>query len=376
MDTADQFPLSLSYDDVLLVPQYSEVLPSQVKVCGQVSKNISLRIPIASSAMDTVTEAEMAIAMAQIGGIGIVHKNLSIQDQAAQIEQVKKAEPSDQAATDGSHRLITGAAVGVGSDTPERAKALLQAGVNVIVVDTAHGHSKGVLETVRHLKSTYSRSYKFDIVAGNIATSLAAFALIEAGVDGIKVGIGPGSICTTRIVTGVGVPQLSAILDCAKPAKEYGIPLIADGGIKYSGDCAKALAAGASCIMIGSLLAGTEESPGELIMYQGQSYKIYRGMGSLGAMKRGSKDRYFQGQIEDHNKLVPEGIEGRVVYKGPVANVIYQLIGGVRSSMGYVGAKDLKDFQERAVFTRMTAAGLKESHVHNVFMVQEAPNYA
>ncbi|MBE0492413.1 MAG: IMP dehydrogenase [Sulfurospirillum sp.] len=473
---------ALTFEDILLVPKYSEILPREVNITSKFSKNIFLNTPLVSAAMDTVTEYRAAIMMARLGGLGIVHKNMDIQAQAREIQRVKKSESgiiidpisihadatiaqalaimseyhisgvpvvdehnkligiltnrdlrfedgferkvvevmtkmplitvkkgttldeaeqifrtnkveklpvvSDdgkleglitikdlkkrveypQANKDEFGRLRVGAAIGVGQI--DRVEALVKAGVDVIVLDSAHGHSKGIIDTVKKIKQLFD----VDVVAGNIATKEAALALIEAGADGVKVGIGPGSICTTRIVAGVGVPQISAIEECASVGKKYGVPIIADGGIRYSGDLAKALAVGASCIMVGSLLAGCDESPGELITYQGRQYKTYRGMGSLGAMSKGSTDRYFQeGTAAD--KLVPEGIEGRVPYVGSVKSVVHQLIGGLRSSMGYVGAKDIEDFQERAEFVEITSAGLKESHVHDVFVTHEAPNY-
>jgi IMP dehydrogenase len=474
---------ALTFDDVLLVPQYSEVLPKEVNLRTRFTRNVELNIPIVSAAMDTVTESRTAIALARLGGIGVIHKNMDIETQAREVERVKKSEsgiiidpvkvyPEDSIAKaleimatfkisgvpvvdhtgklvgiltnrdlrferdfskpvksamtpaplvtapegitleeaeqilhkhkieklplvdeqghlkglitikdiqkkkeypnankDKFGRLRVAAAIGVG-DGLRRAAALVGAGVDVIVVDSAHGHSRGILKLVEELK----KRFEVDVVAGNVATAEGTRALIEAGADGVKVGIGPGSICTTRIVAGVGVPQISAIDECAKEASKYKVPIIADGGIKYSGDIAKALAAGASSVMIGSLLAGTDESPGETIMYQGRQYKSYRGMGSIGAMQRGSNDRYFQeGTAAD--KLVPEGIEGMVPYRGKVADVVHQLIGGLRASMGYVGAKDIPDFWDRAEFVEITSAGLKESHVHDVTITKEAPNY-
>ena len=468
---------ALTFEDVLLVPQYSEVLPKEVNLETKLTKNITLNIPMVSAAMDTVTEYRAAIAMARLGGIGIIHKNMDIDTQCKQIRKVKKSESGiiidpiyvypdatlgeadalmneykisgvpvvdhhnkllgiltnrdmrfekdmsklakevmtkmplisakkgislDEAADimhknkieklpiidddgylkglvtikdikkrieypnankDDFGRLRVGGAIGVGQY--DRAKALVDAGCDVLVLDSAHGHSKGIIDTVKKIKETML----VDIIAGNVATGEATKALIEAGVDGVKVGIGPGSICTTRIVAGVGVPQISAI-----DGREYGVPIIADGGIKYSGDIAKALAVGASCIMAGSLLAGTEESPGETIMFQGRQYKSYRGMGSIGAMQKGSNDRYFQeGTAAD--KLVPEGIEGRVPFRGSIAGIIHQMMGGLRSSMGYCGSKDIPTFWEQAEFVEITAAGLKESHVHDVIITQEAPNY-
>ncbi len=473
---------ALTFEDVLLVPQYSEILPKQVDVKTRISKNVTLNIPIVSAAMDTVTEHRTAIMMARLGGIGVIHKNMDIESQAKEVKRVKKSESgviidpifinpeatvaealslmSDlhisgvpvidkdrkligiltnrdlrfetnmstlvkdrmtkaplitapkgctlddaekifsqnrveklpivdkdgkldglitikdlkkrkeypNANKDSYGRLRVAAAIGVGQ--LDRAKALVDAGVDVIVIDSAHGHSKGIIDTLKEVKA----NFKVDVVAGNIANPAAVKDLAEAGADGIKVGIGPGSICTTRIVAGVGVPQISAIDDCACAAAKYGIPVIADGGLKYSGDVAKALAAGAACVMAGSLLAGCEESPGELITFQGRQYKVYRGMGSIGAMTKGSSDRYFQeGTAQD--KLVPEGIEGRVPFAGSIKDVIHQLIGGLRSAMGYVGAKDISTLQERAEFVEITSAGLKESHVHDVVITHEAPNY-
>ncbi len=477
--------MGLTFDDVLLVPSKSEVLPHQVSVSAWVSRRIQLGIPLLSSAMDTVTEARMAIAMAQEGGLGVIHKNFSPQEQAREVLRVKRHESgmvtdpltiepdaplskaldlmrdhgvsgipvvsgkklvgivtardvrfergSDKkieavmtkklvtaeegvslqqavellhqhrlekllivnsafelkglmtlrdiqkqkvhpnAAIDSKQRLLIAAAVGVGDDREARISALAAAGVDVIVIDTAHGHSAGVLEAVRDVKKNWKET--FDVVAGNVATAEATRALIDCGVDGVKVGIGPGSICTTRVVAGVGVPQMTAIDDCARAAQGSGVPIIADGGVKYSGDVVKALAAGASTVMIGSILAGSEEAPGDTILYQGRSYKAYRGMGSLGAMKQGSKDRYFQASVKDPGKLVPEGIEGRVPYKGSVASTLFQLVGGLRSGMGYCGAKDLASLQRDAQFVQITSAGLRESHVHDVIITEEAPNY-
>jgi IMP dehydrogenase len=481
---ADDIAFALTFDDVLLIPQHSEVLPKDVSTQTELAPSVRLNLPIISAAMDTVTESRTAIAIAQEGGLGVIHKNLSPEDQASEVARVKKFETgiifdpvtvsSDRklgealqlmqkhnisgipvvdgeklvgiltnrdvrfeknlsqpvaqvmtknlitakegvsldeskhllhknriekllivddafhlrglltikdiekahrapnAVKDAQGRLLCAAAIGVGSDGEARAKALHAAGVDVLVVDTAHGHSKGVLDMVRSLRSQYP---KLVIVAGNVATGDATNALIDAGADVIKVGIGPGSICTTRVVAGVGVPQLTAVLECSKAARERGKTIIADGGIKFSGDLVKALAAGAHAVMIGSLFAGTEESPGDVILYQGRSYKSYRGMGSLGAMKRGSKDRYSQGDVHDAEKLVPEGIEGRVPYKGPLSTMLHQLQGGIRAGMGYTGATTLTQLRERAKFVRITQAGLKESHVHDVIITQEAPNY-
>ena len=473
---------ALTFEDVLLVPQYSEVLPKEVLINSKLTKNLDLNIPFISAAMDTVTEYRTAIKMARLGGIGIIHKNMDIKSQAKQIKQVKKSESGviidpiyvypdatlgeakeimddikisgvpvidrsnkligiltnrdmrfeidltklvkdtmtpmplktakegtslkeaedimhknrieklpivdDQnclkglitvkdiskkkeypnANKDNFGRLVVGGAIGVGQI--DRARALVEAGADVIVLDSAHGHSKGVLDTVKAIKKELS----VEIIAGNVATKEGAEALITAGADAVKVGIGPGSICTTRIVAGVGVPQISAIDECAEIGKKYGVPIIADGGIKYSGDVAKALAVGASAVMVGSVLAGTTESPGDVIMYQGRQYKSYRGMGSIGAMKKGSNDRYFQeGTASD--KLVPEGIEGRVPYRGSITGIIHQLVGGLRASMGYCGSKDMKTFWEKSEFVEITSAGLKESHVHDVIITEEAPNY-
>jgi IMP dehydrogenase len=477
--------LGLTFDDVLLLPADSEVLPHQVDLSTRVTRNLRLPIPLLSSAMDTVTEARMAIAMAQEGGMGVIHKNFTPEQQAAEVLKVKKHESGivldpitigpdaplskvielmdargihgipvvegkklvgiitsrdvrfeknltqqvhqvmtkklvtaregvtqeqaiellhknriekllvvneagelrglmtvkdvemrrvyPNAAKDSKQRLLVAAAVGVGADRDARVEALIKAGVDVIVVDTAHGHSRGVIDSVKDLRKNFKGSY--EIVAGNVATAEATRALIEAGVDAVKVGIGPGSICTTRVVAGVGVPQVTAIDDCARAAQGSGVPIIADGGIKYSGDIVKAIAAGASTVMVGSLFAGTEESPGETILYQGRSYKAYRGMGSLGAMRQGSKDRYFQGGVQDEKKLVPEGIEGRVPYKGTVGMNIFQLMGGLRAGMGYCGTKDIEALQTKATFVQITSAGLKESHVHDVIITEEAPNY-
>lgn len=476
----------LTFDDVLLIPAKSEVLPRDVDLTVELSKTLKLNIPIISAGMDTVTEAEMAIAMARQGGLGIIHKNMSIEQQAEQVDKVKRSEsgvitdpffltPEHQvydaehlmskyrisgvpivnnaeeqklvgiitnrdlrfiqdysikisdvmtkenlitapvgttleeaekilqkykieklplvddqgvlkglitikdiekviefpnASKDSKGRLLVGAAVGVTTDTMLRVKKLVEANVDVIVVDTAHGHSKGVLETVRKIRDTYPT---LNIIAGNVATAEATRDLIEAGANIIKVGIGPGSICTTRVVAGVGVPQITAIYDCATEARKYGVPIIADGGIKYSGDIVKALAAGGHAVMLGSLLAGVSESPGETEIYQGRRFKVYRGMGSVGAMEKGSKDRYFQ---EDNKKFVPEGIEGRVPYKGPLADTIYQLVGGLRAGMGYCGTKNLEELREKTQFVRMTGAGLRESHPHDVQITKEAPNYS
>ena len=477
----------LTFDDVLLVPAKSEVLPRNARVSTILTKKIRLNIPIVSAAMDTVTEARLAIALAREGGIGIIHKNLSVVEQAEQVDRVKRSESgmitnpitltpeqlvkeaqemmrefgisglpvvrsdgtlvgiltnrdlrfieagerkvSDvmtredlitasegitlekatkilhenrieklpvvdrknrlkglitvkdiqkrldfpNACKDENGRLRVGAAVGVGRGTMERVAALIDAKVDVIVVDTAHGHSKGVLDTVAKIRKKYRRSVQ--LIAGNIATASATRDLIKLGVDAVKIGIGPSAICTTRVIAGIGVPQITAIMDCAEVCGKAGIPLIADGGIKYSGDITKAIAAGADAVMIGSLFAGTEESPGEIIYYEGKSYKIYRGMGSIGAMKRGSSDRYFQEGVEQEHKFVAEGIEGRVSYKGSLSSNIYQLIGGLRAGMGYCGVKSIAALKEKGRFIKITAAGLRESHPHDIIITKEAPNY-
>ncbi len=477
---------ALTFDDVLLVPAYSDILPKDTSLATRLTRNITLNIPLLSAAMDTVTEARLAIAMAQEGGIGIIHKNLTAREQAREVAKVKRFEsgvvrdpitippntkirdvialsqqhgisgfpvvegkkvvgiitnrdlrfegeldapvsakmtPREKlvyvldgadlseakrlmnkhrlervlvvddafelrglitvkdiqkstehpmASKDGLGKLRVGAAVGVGADNDERIDLLVKAGVDVIVVDTAHGHSKGVLDRVRWVKDNYKG---VDVIGGNIATAAAAKALADHGADGVKVGIGPGSICTTRIVAGVGVPQITAISNVAQALKGTGIPCIADGGIRFSGDISKALAAGASSVMMGSMFAGTEEAPGEVILFQGRSYKSYRGMGSLGAMADGSADRYFQDAANNVDKFVPEGIEGRVPYKGSVIAILYQLVGGVRSSMGYCGCATIDEFRDKAEFVEITSAGMRESHVHDVQITKEAPNY-
>lgn len=476
----------LTFDDVLLIPAHSAVLPRDVNLATKLSRNIHLNIPLVSAAMDTVTESRTAICMAREGGLGIIHKNMSIADQAHEVDKVKKSEsgmivdpitmrPNQKirealeimskyrisgvpviskngklvgiltnrdlrfetdfdlpisarmtkrklvtvpvgttleqarehlkhtrvekllvvdderylkglitikdiekvkkyphACKDSFGRLRVGAAVGPTAEMEARMEALLKAGVDVIVIDTAHGHSQGVIDAVKRAKSTFPNS---EVIAGNIATAEAAEALIKAGADGIKVGIGPGSICTTRVVAGVGVPQITAIYECAKIARKYDVPLIADGGVKYSGDLPKAIVAGADVIMIGSLFAGTEESPGDTVLYQGRTYKTYRGMGSIGAMKEGSKDRYFQSDVENDIKLVPEGIEGMVPFRGALSSTIHQLMGGLRSGMGYTGNATITELQQKGRFVKITGAGLKESHVHDVTITKEAPNY-
>ncbi len=479
-------PVALTFDDVLLLPAASKVLPNEVDVGTQLTRSISMNIPLMSAAMDTVTEANTAISMAREGGIGIIHKNMSIERQAREVDKVKKSESGmivdpvtmhpeqkisevlevmeqyrisgvpivkdgrrlvgiitnrdlrfetnlDQkvaevmtkenlvtasegitleeskillhknriekllvvndkgdllglitikdimkikqypsACKDSLGRLRVGAAVGVGPDRDARVEALVNAGVDVIAVDSAHGHAQAVVDSVPAIKRQFP---EIELIAGNVATAEGAKTLAEAGADAIKVGVGPGSICTTRVVAGVGVPQITAVTECARVAKDYQVPIIADGGVKYSGDVVKALAAGAHSVMIGSIFAGTDESPGEMILYQGRSYKVYRGMGSLGAMKEGARDRYFQEDIEEDAKLVPEGIEGRVPYKGPLSSSVFQLIGGLRAGMGYVGCGTLDELQQKAKFIRITSAGLKESHVHDVIITKEAPNY-
>src|SRR5437667_148025 len=426
-------PVGLTFDDVLLIPTESSVLPKEIDVSTRLTERIALNIPLVSAAMDTVTESRTAIAMAQEGGIGIVHRNMSVWAQAGEVEKVKKFESGmisdpitvapDQKISDAhaimqkygisglpvtkngkllgiltnrdlrfeknfdrpvsqvmtKDKLITvkpgvgvGAAVGVGADWEERVEALTRAGADLIAVDTAHGHSKNVVDVVSQIRRRYP---DLDLAAGNVATTEGTSALIQAGANVVKVGVGPGSICTTRVVSGVGIPQITAIGSCAKAAARYSVPIIADGGIKYSGDITKALAAGAHSVMIGSLFAGTEESPGDTILYQGRTYKVYRGMGSLGAMKQGSKDRYSQAHVYDSMKLVPEGIEGQVPYKGSLSFNIHQLVRGLRVGMGYVGCRDVATLRAKARFMQVTAAGLREGHVHDVFITNEAPNY-
>lgn len=367
----------LTFDDVLLIPAESHVLPNEVDLSTQLADNIKLNIPLISAGMDTVTEGAMAIAMALQGGLGVVHKNMSIQAQASEVANVKSVVvPSNatKAAVDDQNRLLCAAAVGVTSDTFERAEALLEAGADAIVIDTAHGHSAGVLRKIKEFREHFPKQ---TLIAGNVATGDATRALFDAGVDVVKVGIGPGSICTTRIVAGVGVPQITAIYDAASAAREYHKPIIADGGIKYSGDVVKALAAGGNAVMLGSILSGTTEAPGDIFEDNGKKYKRYRGMGSVGAMAQahGSSDRYFQGGVNEANKLVPEGIEARVEYKGDVSDVVFQINGGLRSGMGYCGAANISELIEKAQFVQITNAGLRESHPHDVQMTKEAPNY-
>lgn len=362
-----------TFDDLLLVPAYSTVVPADVNLKTRLCDGIELSIPVCSAAMDTVTESAMAIALAQSGGIGFIHKNLSVEAQADMVRAVKQAVVSSKdAAVDSNGKLLAGAAVGVSETTMVRVKELVDAGVDILTVDSAHGHSKGVIDTVAKIHKAYP---KLPLVGGNIVTSDAAQALIQAGASVLKVGVGPGSICTTRIVSGVGVPQLSAISDVVQVAKRYNVGVIADGGIKFSGDIVKALAAGADAVMLGGLLAGCEETPGDIIEVYGKRVKTYVGMGSLSAMQRGSSDRYFQGGQKELKKLVPEGIEATVPYKGPMSDVIYQMMGGLRSGMGYCGCETISELKDKAKFVKISNAGLKESHPHTVENVKEAPNY-
>jgi len=376
---------ALTFDDVLLVPGYSQVLPAQVDLRTRLIDGIHLNVPVISAAMDTVTEAQMAIGLARLGGIGVIHRNLTAEEQAEEVNKVKRSESGiidyPAGVTDEHGRLICAAAIGVGEKALSRLDLLVEAGVDTVAIDTAHGHTRLVIDTIRQAKQRHPR---LPIIAGNVVGGEGANALIDAGAGAIKVGVGAGSICTTRIVAGSGVPQISAISACAVACQARNIPLIADGGIKYSGDIVKALAAGADVVMLGSLLAGLEESPGEIILYEGRRYKVYRGMGSMGAMQGHGADRYGSGtpsptgglaggQIRD--KLVPEGVEGQVPYKGQLRDVIYQMMGGLRSGMGYVGAADLTELREKAQFTRITNAGLLESHPHGILITKEAPNY-
>lgn len=367
----------LTFDDVLLIPAESHVLPNEVKLDTKLAPNLQLHIPLISAGMDTVTEGNMAIAMAENGGLGVIHKNLSIE---AQVDEVKKAKGKTvdpnlpHPAVDNQGRLLAAAAVGVTSDTFERAESLLEAGADAIVIDTAHGHSAGVLRKIKEIREHFPNA---TLIAGNVATGEGTAALFDAGVDVVKVGIGPGSICTTRIVAGVGVPQITAIYDAASVAQKYGKKIIADGGIKYSGDVVKALAAGGNAVMLGSMFSGTTEAPGTVFTNEGKQFKSYRGMGSVGAMSQqhGSSDRYFQGGVNEANKLVPEGVEALVPYKGDVSNIIYQIDGGLRAGMGYVGAGTIEELIENSQFVQITNAGLRESHPHDVQMAKEAPNY-
>ena len=367
----------LTFDDVLLIPAESHVLPNEVKLDTKLAPNLQLHIPLISAGMDTVTEGNMAIAMAENGVLGVIHKNLSIE---VQVEEVKKAKGKTvdpnlpHPAVDDQGRLLAAAAVGVTSDTFERAESLLEAGADAIVIDTAHGHSAGVLRKIKEIREHFPNA---TLIAGNVATGEGTAALFDAGVDVVKVGIGPGSICTTRIVAGVGVPQITAIYDAASVAQKHGKKIIADGGIKYSGDVVKALAAGGNAVMLGSMFSGTTEAPGTIFTNEGKQFKSYRGMGSVGAMSQqhGSSDRYFQGGVNEANKLVPEGVEALVPYKGDVSNIIYQIDGGLRAGMGYVGAGTIEELIENSQFVQITNAGLRESHPHDVQMAKEAPNY-
>lgn len=367
----------LTFDDVLLIPAESHVLPNEVDLSVNLADNIKLNLPFISAGMDTVTESSMAIAMALQGGMGVIHKNMSIVAQAGEVATVKGVMLSGnftRAAVDEENKLLVAAAVGVMSDTFQRAQALLEAGANAIVIDTAHGHSAGVLRKIKEIREHFPKA---TLIAGNVATAEGTKALFDSGVDIVKVGIGPGSICTTRIIAGVGVPQITAIYDAASVAREYGKTIIADGGIKYSGDIVKAIAAGGNAVMLGSMFAGTTETPGQIITDGDKKYKVYRGMGSIGAMAQshGSSDRYFQGGVNEANKLVPEGIEARVEYKGDVSDTIFQLIGGLRSGMGYVGARNIDELINKAQFVQMTNSGLRESHPHDVQITKAAPNY-
>ncbi|MEJ6400129.1 IMP dehydrogenase [Nicoliella lavandulae] len=366
----------ITFDDVLLIPAESHVLPNEVDTSVQLADNLKLNLPFLSASMDTVTEHEMAITLANLGGLGVIHKNMLIDAQAKEVEKVKAVEKDAKrfpnAAVDANNHLLVAAAVGVTSDTFKRAEALLNAGVDAIVIDTAHGHSAGVLRKIKEIRDTYPKA---TLIAGNVATGEGTNALFRAGVDVVKVGIGPGSICTTRVIAGVGVPQLTAIYDAASVARKWGKPIIADGGIKYSGDAVKAIAAGGNAVMLGSMLSGTDEAPGKVFEEDGKKYKAYRGMGSIAAMEHGSKDRYFQGEVNEAQKLVPEGIEARVEYKGSAKDVIFQMTGGLHSGMGYTGSKDIQTMIDRAQFVRISNAGLIESHPHDVQITKAAPNY-
>ncbi len=372
-------PQALTFDDVLLVPGYSETHPNSIDLSTRLTKGIKLNIPLISAAMDTVTESRLAIAIARMGGVGVIHKNLSIEEQCLEIKKVKTQETPSTSKEVEHHssnfdqrgRLLVGAALGVSPELMERAEALVSHEVDFFCLDSSHGHSLGVIQSIKDLKKKFP---SVPLLAGNVATYEGAKALIEAGADCIKIGIGPGSICTTRIVTGAGMPQLTAIAEASRACREKQIPCIADGGIKCSGDISKAIAAGADSVMLGGLFAGTEESPGDTITFEGRTYKSYRGMGSLAAMKAGSKDRYFQENAE-LNKLVPEGIEGQVPFKGKLEDVVIQLVGGLRAGMGLSGSSNVQDFIMRSQFVQITNAGLKESHAHDVIMAKESPNY-
>lgn len=365
-----------TFDDVLLIPAESHVLPNEVDLSTQLAPNLKLNVPFLSASMDTVTETKMATTMARNGGLGVIHKNMSADDQAKMVAAVKAIENDasqyPNAAVDANNHLLVAAAVGVTSDTFDRASALLNAGADAIIIDTAHGHSAGVLRKVAEIRHQLPDA---TLIAGNVATVEGTRALFEAGVDVVKVGIGPGSICTTRVVAGVGVPQLTAIYDAAQVAREFGKPIIADGGMKYSGDIVKALAAGGNAVMFGSMFSGTDEAPGDIIEDGGKKYKTYRGMGSLASMSHGSADRYFQGGVNEANKLVPEGIEARVEYKESVNDIIFQMVGGLRSGMGYTGSATIQDLIDNAQFVRISNAGLIESHPHDVQITKAAPNY-
>lgn len=366
-----------TFDDVLLVPAASDVLPNNVDLSVQLADDLKLNVPFLSAGMDTVTESKMAIALAKLGGWGVIHKNLSIESQAgevAKVKAVKKTTDTPKAAVDKNGSLLVAAAVGVSSDTFDRASALLEAGTDAIVIDTAHGHSAGVLRKIAEIRDHYPDT---TLIAGNVATAAGTEALFQSGVDVVKVGIGPGSICTTRVVAGVGVPQLTAVYDAAAVARKWGKPIIADGGIQYSGDIVKALAAGGTAVMLGSMLAGTAEAPGDVYEENGRKYKSYRGMGSVAAMSQqhGSSDRYFQGGVNEANKLVPEGIEGEVEYKGSINDIVFQMVGGLRSGMGYTGSATVKDLNDNAQFVEISNAGLRESHPHDITITKQAPNY-
>ncbi len=366
---------ALTFDDVLLIPQESDILPKDVSLERKLTKKITLKTPLISSPMDTVTESQMAIAMALCGGLGVIHKNMPLEQQAKEVEIVKSfndIQDKQKASINEKGSLIAAAAIGISEDRYERTEKLIEAGVDIIVIDTAHGHSKNVLNAIADIKKKYSQ---VEVIAGNIATKDGAKALIDAGVDAIKIGIGAGSICTTRIIAGVGVPQLTAIEDASEVAKQNNVGAIADGGIKYSGDIVKAFAIGADAVMAGGLFSSTYEAPGDVIIIDGKKYKPYRGMGSVGAMLHGSKDRYFQSEVVNKSKFVPEGIEGVTEYKGHVADVVYQITGGIRAGMGYIGAKTIEELQKKAVFLKITNQGLAESHVHDVKITSKAPNY-
>jgi IMP dehydrogenase len=364
----------LTFDNVLVLPAYSDVIPVNTDTETYFTKNIKLKIPIVSAAMDTLTEHKMAIAIAEMGGIGIIHKNLTIEQQAQEVKNVKEYSLSSGIASsnvDSTGKLRVGAAIGTSPDTPKRAKALVEAGVDALVIDTAHGHTKTVMEMAKYIKNEFPN---IDLVVGNIATPEAAHRLAEIGVDAVKVGIGPGSICTTRIVAGIGIPQLTAILEVVKAMKGIHMPIIADGGIRYSGDIVKAIAAGASSVMLGSLLAATDETPGDIIAENGEKFKTYRGMGSVDAMQHGSHDRYFQKNESEEKKFVPEGVVGRLRIKGSVKDVLYQLVGGLKSGMGYTGSHTIGELQQ-AQFVKITSEGLRESHVHDITITKQPDNY-